>query len=145
MLKFLLLLLVSSYSFYGRTSAAEVVIAVNTQNKSTITEEEVLKILRAETLTWKNGNSVILIIDNLENINSDAFNEVTNMTKSQFIEFWRIKFFSGRALIPKQVQSVSKALSILSENKNSIYISFDSKTSKELLNRPDIRKLDFNY
>ena len=126
-------------------SAADVYVAINRLNASTITSAQVLKILKAESLTWENGNSVVLIIDDLQETDSDSFDEVLDMSKSQFIEFWRIKFFSGRALIPKQIKNPTHALSILFENKNGIYVSIGKKVSKELAGSPDLKIFNLKY
>lgn len=126
-------------------TAADIVVAINSQNESTITEKDILKILKAETLVWNDQKAVILLIDELKSINGDNFTHVTHMRKSQFIEFWRIKFFSGRALLPKQVQNSSKALTILLENKNSIYIHFEKNIPKELASDKNIKTIQFSF
>jgi ABC-type uncharacterized transport system ATPase subunit len=118
---------------------------VNKSNTSVINEQGVLKILKAEKLTWEDGKSVVLLIDKLEETDSQAFDEVTSMSKSHFMEYWRIKFFSGRALIPKQIKSASNALSILSENKNGIYISIGKELGKELSDSQDLRIINLKY
>ena len=104
-----------------------------------------MKILKAESLTWEDGSSVVLLIDDLQGIDPEAFDEVLDMSKSQFIEYWRIKFFSGRALIPKQVKNIANALSILSDNKNGIYISIGKEATKELADNPDLKIINFNF
>lgn len=134
-----------AYSMYAQASAADVFVAVNKSNTSVINEQGVLKILKAEKLTWEDGKSVVLLIDKLEETDSQAFDEVTSMSKSQFMEYWRIKFFSGRALIPKQIKSASNALSILSENKNGIYISIGKELGKELSDSQDLRIINLKY
>jgi hypothetical protein len=132
-------------SIYSQVSATDVFVAVNKTNTTVITEQRVLKILKAESLTWENGNSVVLLIDDLQETNSDDFNEVLDMTKSQFMEYWRIKFFSGRALIPKQIKNSNSALTILSENKNGIYVSIGKKSDTELSAFPDIKIINLKY
>ena len=142
------MLLLISFIFpclYSQASAAEVHVAVNKSNTSVINEAGILKILKAESLTWGNGNSVVLLIDDIESTDAKAFDEVMNISKSQFMEFWRIKFFSGRALIPKQVTNAVHALSILSENKNVIYISIGRALAKEITDSPNLRIVDLKY
>jgi hypothetical protein len=134
-----------AYSIYAQASAADVFVAVNKSNNAPINEQGVLKILKAEKLTWEDGKSVVLLIDKLDETNSQAFDEVTHMSKSQFMEYWRIKFFSGRALIPRQIKSASSALSILSENKNGIYISIGKELDKELSDSQDLRIINLKY
>ena len=145
MLKLLLLVAFIFPCLYSQASAAEVHVAVNKSNTTLINEAGILKILKAESLTWSNGNSVVLLIDDIESTDANAFDEVMNISKSQFMEFWRIKFFSGRALIPKQVTSAVHALSILSENKNVIYISIGKAFAKELTESPHLRIVDLKY
>jgi hypothetical protein len=145
MLKLLLLVAFIFPCLYSQASAAEVHVAVNKSNTTVINEAGILKILKAESLTWANGNSVVLLIDDIESTDANAFDEVMNISKSQFMEFWRIKFFSGRALIPKQVTSAVHALSILSENKNVIYISIGKALAKELTDSPHLRIVDLKY
>ena len=132
-------------SLYAQVSAAVVFVVVNKSNIATITQQKVLKILKAESLTWEDGSSVVLLIDDLQGIDPEAFDEVLDMSKSQFIEYWRIKFFSGRALIPKQVKNIANALSILSDNKNGIYISIGKEATKELADNPDLKIINFNF
>ena len=145
MLKLLLLVAFIFPCLYSQASAAEVHVAVNKSNTTLINEAGILKILKAESLTWSNGNSVVLLIDDIESTDAKAFDEVMNISKSQFMEFWRIKFFSGRALIPKQITSAVHALSILSENKNVIYISIGKAFAKELTESPNLRIVDLKY
>jgi hypothetical protein len=145
MLKLLFLVAFIFPCLYSQASAAEVHVAVNKSNTTLINEAGILKILKAESLTWANGNSVVLLIDDIGSTDAKAFDEVMNISKSQFMEFWRIKFFSGRALIPKQVTSAVHALSILSENKNVIYISIGKAFAKELTDSPNLRIVDLNY
>lgn len=133
------------FTYCAQASAANVYVAVNKANPATINQEFVLKILKAQSLTWASGDSIVLLIDDLESIDSTAFDEVLNMSKSQFIEFWRIKFFSGRALIPKQIKKGSNAISILDENKNGIYISIGQEFSKELLENTAIKTSTIKY
>jgi hypothetical protein len=140
-----IMVLCFTLALHARASAADVYVAINKANLSTITEVQVLKILKAERLTWENGNSVVLLIDDLQETDAGAFDEVLDMSKSQFIEFWRIKFFSGRALIPKQIKNSINALSILSENKNGIYISIGKPLSKELAESPELKIINLKY
>lgn len=145
MQKIFYLTLFLAHSLYAQASAADVYVAVNKSNTTLINEQGVLKILKAEKLTWDDGKSVVLLIDSLEETDSQAFDEVTNMSKSQFMEYWRIKFFSGRALIPKQIKNQSNALTILSENKNGIYISIGKELSKVLVDSQDLRIINLKY
>jgi hypothetical protein len=145
MLKLLFLVAFIFPCFCSQASAAEVHVAVNKSNTTLINEAGILKILKAESLTWANGNSVVLLIDDIESTDTKAFDEVMNISKSQFMEFWRIKFFSGRALIPKQISNAVHALSILSENKNVIYISIGKAFAKELTDSPNLRIVDLKY
>lgn len=59
----------------------------------------------------------MLLIDDLQETNSDDFNEVLDMSKSQFMEYWRIKFFSGRALIPKKIKNSNSDLDFVRKQK----------------------------
>ena len=145
MLKLFFLFAFMLPSLYSQVLAAEVHVAVNKSNTAVINEAGILKILRAESLTWANGNSVVLLIDDIESTDAQAFDEVMNISKSQFMEFWRIKFFSGRALIPKQITSAVHALSILSENKNVIYISIGKALAKEITDSPNLRIVNLKY
>ena len=145
MLKLLLLVAFIFPCLYSQASAAEVQVVVNKSNTSVLNEAGILKILKAESLTWDNGNSVVLLIDDIETTDAKAFDEVMNISKSQFMEFWRIKFFSGRALIPKQITSAVHALSILSENKNVIYISIGKALAKEITDSPNLRIVNLKY
>jgi hypothetical protein len=126
-------------------SAADVYVAVHKSNSAAISEESVLKILKAEKLTWEDGRAVVLLIDSLDSTNAKDFDEVTHMSKTQFIEYWRIKFFSGRALIPRQIRSQSSALSLLSENENGVYISIGKELDKELIDSKDIRIVNLKF
>jgi UDP-N-acetyl-D-mannosaminuronic acid transferase (WecB/TagA/CpsF family) len=145
MQKFFYLTLLLAHSLYAQASAADVFVAVNKSNTTLINEQAVSKILKAEKLTWDDGKSVVLLIDSLEETDSQAFDEVTSMSKSQFMEYWRIKFFSGRALIPKQIKNQSNALTILSDNKNGIYISIGKEPGKALTDSLDLRIINLKY
>jgi hypothetical protein len=145
MLKLLFLVAFIFPTLYSQASAAEVQVVVNKSNTSVLNEAGILKILKAESLTWANGNSVVLLIDDIETTDPQAFDEVMNISKSQFMEFWRIKFFSGRALIPKQITNAVHALTILSENKNVIYISIGKALAKEITDSPHLRIVNLKY
>lgn len=125
--------------------AADVYVSYNKTNDSIFNESTVLKLLKAEKLSWDNGNSVVLMIDDLQSINSSDFGDVLNMTKTQFIEFWRIKFFSGRALLPKQIKNVGTAIDILNDNSNGVYIKIGQEPDKKIAEDPNIKTVTFKF
>lgn len=132
-------------TIYASVSAADVYVSFNKNNNSHIDQNSVLKLLKAEKLSWDNGNSVVLMIDDLQSIDSSAFDEVLNMSKTQFIEFWRIKFFSGRALLPKQIKNAGTAADILNDNSNGVYIKIGQEPDRKISEDPNLKTLSFKY
>lgn len=145
MYKIILLVLILVHTNYAKAFAASVYVSLHKDNKSRIDQESVLKLLKAEKLSWDNGNSVVLLIDDLQSIDANVFDDVLKMSKTQFIEFWRIKFFSGRALLPKQVKSQNMALNILNENSNGVYIRIGQEPDKSITEDPHIKTLNITY
>lgn len=145
MSKIIILVFILVHTIYAQVSAADVFVSIHKKNNSQIDRMSVLKLLKAEKLSWDNGNSVVLLIDDLQTINSNDFDEVLKMTKTQFIEFWRIKFFSGRALLPKQIKNASTAQEILTDNFNGIYIKIGKAPDKKITEDPNIKTLSFKY
>jgi len=89
-----------------------------------IENADIRDIIRANRLTWKNGQNILLIIDDLDLITDEEFQVAFGTSKSMFLEAWRIKFFSGRALSPLQVKSQRKGLSYIEDNTNALFLTF---------------------
>lgn len=89
-------------------------------------EKDIQEIIRANKLTWGNGQNILLIIDDLELISEEEFEDAFGISKSTFLNSWRIKFFSGRALSPLQVKTHLKGLTYVDENANALFLTFQS-------------------
>jgi putative sterol carrier protein len=145
MMKIILIAIITVQSIYSTSFAADVFVSLNKSNGSKIDQATVVKLLKAEKLIWENGNSVVLVIDDLTAIDSNDFDAVLGMSKSQFLEFWRIKFFSGRALLPKQVKNSGTVLELLHENSNSVYIRIGQRPDNKISEDPDLKSFSFKF
>lgn len=91
----------------------------------TLDAESLKQIFLGEHLTWDNGSNIVLLIDVLDKVSDESFKKFSGISKVQYLSRWRVKFFSGRALIPIQAKSSSFVLDTLKSNPSSIFISFE--------------------
>lgn len=75
-------------------------------------------------LAWENGDSIVLMLQNLKGVDEGVFAKFAQQTKNQFLDSWRIKFFSGRALVPIQATSPDAAITTIKQNPAAIYFKF---------------------
>ncbi len=145
MLKSIVCGLILVQSIFSTVAAAVVYVSISKTNLASIDRDSVKKLLRAEQLTWDNGNTVVLMIDDLQATNSEEFSDVLSMSKTKFMEFWRIKFFSGRALLPRQVKNTSAVVDLLAENPSAIYIRIGRPPDRKLEDDPNIRTVPVTF
>ncbi len=145
MYKSIIASLIIVQSILSNVAAAVVYVSVSKRNLATIDRDSVKKFLRAEQLTWDNGNSVVLMIDDLQLISSEDFSEVLSMSKTKFMEFWRIKFFSGRALLPRQIKTPSAVIDLLNENPSAIYIRIGRPPDKKIEEDSNIKTVSVTF
>jgi hypothetical protein len=121
--------------FANDVMAKKITIAVSQENVHQFTTPYLLNIVQGSQLTWNNGSNVILVIDDLKAVKNDDFNAIFKSDKNKFWDMWRIKFFSGRATLPRQFKSVKDALEFVKSNPNAIYVptvSLNEKLSEGL-------------
>lgn len=112
------------FATLGTAQARELqAIFVASEGRS-LEPREVREIIKSNQLTWANGQNILLIIDELDSISEEEFQDAFKIKKSKFLEAWRIKFFSGRALSPLQVKTAKKGLTYVEENPNSLFLTF---------------------
>jgi hypothetical protein len=129
----------------SKAMALDVHVMTHKTNKTLITSEFLDRILRGQTLNWENNRPIILIIDELDGISSDDFIKTTKMTKAQFLQFWRIKFFSGRAMLPQQTKFERIALESLQESVDGIYVVIGRTPDQKLLGDAGVQVTKLTY
>lgn len=127
----------SAYAF-----ADVVYVYRNSNSLEPLTFENSRHIFDGGTLTWDNGKNIVLLVDELDKIDDKSFLKFAGLSKSQYLSQWRIKFFSGRALIPIQTKSISFASETLITNPSAIFFSFKEYTDEELGAQKNNLKLD---
>lgn len=100
-------------------------------NSEPLSLEITRDIFEGQKLSWNNGKSIVLVLNELEQIDDSKFSSFTNLSKSQFLSKWRIKFFSGRSLMPIQVKSSNAALEIIKANPSSLFFSFTELSNED--------------
>lgn len=117
---FSLLILLSGTVAFARD--LQVIYSQSTERS--LEREDIKEIIRARRLTWKNGQNILLIIDDLDLVSDEEFQDAFGISKTMFLDSWRIKFFSGRALSPIQVKTSDKGLSYVDDSTNALYLTF---------------------
>ncbi len=145
MFKSIIICLIVVHSIFSTVAAAVVYVSTSKSNLANIDQDSVKKLLRAEQLTWDNGNSVVLMIDDLQSTSPDDFADVLSMSKTKFMEFWRIKFFSGRALLPRQIKNPSTVVDLLNENSSGIYIRIGRPPDRKIEEDPNIKTVSLTF
>ena len=88
--------------FPASKSFADVVFIANkTLPENQLTPDEIKNIFLGDMVTWKDGRSVVIVICNESEAHREFTTKYTNKTPSQFISYWRMQLFSGKAQIPK--------------------------------------------
>ena len=82
--------------------------------------------------------------EELNQIDEDEFQEFSEISKSHYMHNWRLKFFSGRALIPIQLKKNISPLKTLNENQSSIYFTFKPLVEEDL-SKNQIKLIKLSY
>lgn len=117
---------VMSVSAFANVKAADIFVYRNSSNTEKIDIEDLRHIFNGDRLAWNNSKVIRLYVNDLEKINERDFENFSGLTKAEFMDLWRIKFFSGRSGVPIQVKRQQKVLDSLEDNSAALYISFES-------------------
>ncbi len=104
--------------------AGNIYIYYHVSNKENLDLVKAKRIFQGDKLTWENGVNIIILLDQIDVISDTEFKEFSQLNKAEFLDLWRVKFFSGRALAPIQIRNRSKAFEALIENPTSLFFSF---------------------
>lgn len=107
-----------------------------------IDQNTLQKILVSEQLQWSEGQDITLMINDINQISNENFTKVTKQSKSDFLQTWRAKYFSGRAFIPTQIKSTGMALERIVNDPSSIYVSIEQKIES---NHKDIKLIKLSF
>ena len=140
-----ILFFIISASISSAAFSMDAFIFLNKNNSTQINSDQLERILKAQQLHWDSGQPIMLIIDQLDSINSDDFLKITKMSKAQFMELWRIKFFSGRAMIPRQVSQPRLGIQLLQDFRDGLYVLIGRKPDEILFADPAIRVIKISY
>lgn len=139
----LFILLTSLFSMSAAAVAGDVYVYVNSTNTEEIDIKTLRKIVQSNRLSWKNGQNIVLITEELSGMDDADFSEMTEISKSQFLNNWRLKFFSGRALVPIQLKKSVNPLDTLKENPSSIFFTFKALPEDSISNQIKTLKLSY--
>jgi hypothetical protein len=120
------------FSFSAIAKADDIYVYRNISNNETLDFENSRRIFDGSKLTWENGRNIVVLIPELDQIEDNSFQTFAQISKSQFLSRWRIKFFSGRALIPIQIKNLSSTFETLKTNPSGIFFSFKELSDAEL-------------
>ncbi len=135
------LIMIFSLKAYPSLGGVRVILS-NDQDQPS--ERDVVNIMNGTMLRWSDGSNINLYIEDLSQIDTKSFNYKFNIAKDKFINDWRIKFFSGKASLPKQVKNIEDSLNLISEVNNSILIVFSKgDISQEVLVKKGLREVRF--
>ena len=138
---FAVLIMVFSLKAHTSLGGVRVYIA---NDKDQLTERDVVNIVNGTMLKWGDGSNINLYIEDLNKIDAESFNYKFNIAKDKFINDWRIKFFSGKASLPKQVKNIHDSLNLIAEVNNSILIVFSKgDIPQELLTKNGLKEVRY--
>lgn len=123
-------------------AAADVYVLHHKTLSDPINQEQLQKFLTSEILQWSKGENITLMINDIQQIDSADFIKVTTKTKSDFLQTWRAKYFSGRAFIPTEVKSLDVVYERIISNPNSIYVSIVKKVDSS---HKDIKLIKLSF
>lgn len=112
--------------------ASTVFVYRNAASEEEITSATAQRILDGSKLVWKDNKNIVLLLQELDQVDENLFLSFSGLSKPQFLSRWRIKFFSGRALIPVQVKNAAQAIETLKSNPYSVFFSFTELTPQDL-------------
>ncbi len=136
-----ILIMMFSLKAYTSLSGIRLIIA---DNKEHPTERDVINIVNGTMLKWGDGSNINLYIEDLNMIDAKSFSYKFNIAKDKFINDWRIKFFSGKASLPKQVKNIEDSLSLIAEVNNSVLILFSkADIPQESLTKRGLKEVRF--
>lgn len=102
--------------------ASSYVIIVNRKYDSeVITQQELRDIYSGDKTFWNSGARVrpVRLADS-DPVTQDFMSEILAQSVSQYLQSWRHKLFSGRALPPKKVDSAQDVVKFVEENDGAI-------------------------
>lgn len=135
------LIMVYSLKAYPSLGGVRVFIA---HDKDQLSERDVVNIVNGTMLKWGDGSNINLYIEDLNKIDAESFSYKFNIAKDKFINDWRIKFFSGKASLPKQVKNIEDSLSLISEVNNSVLIVFSKgEIPQEILTKKGLKEVRY--
>jgi hypothetical protein len=135
------LIMVFSLKAHPSLGGVRVIMA---NDKDQLNERDVVNIVNGTMLKWGDGSNINLYIEDLNKIDAESFSYKFNIAKDKFINDWRIKFFSGKASLPKQVKNIEDSLSLISEVNNSILIVFTKgDIPQDILTKKGLREVKF--
>lgn len=125
--------------------AGEAYVYLNNKNKEDLSLVNLKKIIRAQKLNWISGEDILLFVDDIKKTDNETFRSFSGVTKSEFIDNWRIKFFTGRAMTPIQARDQNTVMESLLENPFSIYVTFDQISPDLISGQSEIRMIAFPF
>ncbi len=102
------------------TAFASMAIVVHPDNDNLISKSQLRKIYLGKTKTYPDGKHVIPLDTNTSSIKEIFNKQVLRKDDSNLHSYWSRMIFSGKAKPPKEVDTSSDVLEIVSKNKSAI-------------------------
>jgi hypothetical protein len=118
--------LITMISHQAFANAGEMTVIYKKELNFKPTKEQIIGIVKAK----QNLDGSVLVLDKFTKISNQDVQEMLNISTRELTNLWRVKFFTGRAMMPKQVESSLQGIKAVEENTNSLYIHFGSLNEK---------------
>ncbi|MBY0516984.1 MAG: hypothetical protein K2P81_08760 [Bacteriovoracaceae bacterium] len=103
--------------------AGEMTVIYHPQLKIDLKLEELVSIIKAK----RSLEGHTLILDRFSKISETDLEDMLQLSSRELTNLWRVKFFTGRAMMLKQVDNIQQGIRSVQENNQSLYVIFGSK------------------
>ncbi len=120
--------------FFFTSQAMTFSVAVNSKSGvSSLSGQQIKNIYLGEQTFWENGKRIHAArLSDEDPLTLDFIKTALSLSLAEFLQNWRHKLFSGRALPPKKVESTAGMIAYLEHTEGAIgYLPKDSKAHSE--------------
>lgn len=113
---------------FGQDYSSRIKICGNSIDQKSFSKSDIDAILKGKINNWRNGNSVLIVLNFNENENAEYVAEqVYNKSVNGVKKFWLGIVFQGRADAPIFAEDNEEVLRLLKKNKGAIGVLVDYK------------------
>ncbi len=118
MKKMILFLIAMSAGLPAVTAQEMAIIAHPSNETASLTASEVEDILLGRRQQWPSGNTVRLGIHRGGQVHDQVVQTFVNRTANQFRTYWRNQVFSGRGVMPQELEDDAAMIRFVAANAN---------------------------